>query len=262
MSGRTTRAAGAAGILAALGVAGAALGVAVSGPAAGSSPQVGTPSVACTGSAPKMTVQGTGRATATPDVLTAVVGIDVTDPTAQSALADDNARASAVTAALASGGVPARDVQTANLSVQPRYDSHGNITGYEVTNTLTAKLRDFSRAGAVIDALTGAAGNAVRIDALTFSVADPRSLEDQARTQAVQQAVGHARAMAQAAGEHLGPVCSLSELPPAASEHSLALGGNAMQAPNASLVPLRPGTQETTANVTLVYALEPFARGG
>jgi len=190
-------------------------------------------------------------ATGTPDLLTVSVGIDVTDSSAQASLADDNSKGSAVTTALKQGGTLDKDIQTSNLSIQPHYDN-GEIAGYEVTNDLTANLHDFSSAGAIIDALAAAAGNSVRVNSLTFSIQDPRGIEDQARTDAVQQAVSHARSMAMTAGERLGPVCSLSDqsqLPYEAFPGALTSNGAAAQ------VPLAPGTQQASAQVTIVYAL-------
>ncbi len=90
-------------------------------------------------------------------------------------------------------------MQTANLAISPQYNLKGVITA-RVTNTLTAVLRNFTTAGSTVDAIAGAAGEASRIDPLNFSVEDTRGLEDQARTDAVHQAVSHARSMAQAAG--------------------------------------------------------------
>ncbi len=155
----------------------------------------------CGGSSPKLTVQGTGLSTGTPNILPVSVGIDVTDSTAQAALADDNTRATAVTAVLTQGGVATKDIQTTDVcSINPQYDLKGAITGYEVSNTLTAKLRDFTTAGTLIDSIAGAGGNATRLDSLTFSVEDTRTLEDHARNDAVHQAVSHATSMAVSAG--------------------------------------------------------------
>jgi uncharacterized protein YggE len=219
------------------------------------------PQPGCGGSAPRLTVQGTGLANGTPNLLTVSVGIDVTDPTAATAMTDDNAKATAVTGVLTQGGVAAKDVQTSNLSINPQYNSKGVITGYEVTNTLTAKLRNFATAGSVIDAIAGAAGNATRLNGLNFSVEDTRGLEDRARTDAVHQAVTHARSMALAAGERLGAVCSLSDQSQTqvygqnfSAQASAAGVDNA-----ASPVPLSPGSQQETAQVTMVYALRPPA---
>jgi uncharacterized protein YggE len=245
--------AGAVGIVVALMTGGTALGLAGSGSSATSTVSDGT---ACSGSAPKLTVQGSGVASNTPNLLTVSVGIDVTDPSAQASLADDNSKASEVTAVLKQGGILDKDVQTSNLQVEPHYNSNGVITGYEVTNTLTAKLRDFSNAGSVIDSLAGAAGNAVRVNSLTFSMEDSRGIEDQARTDAVRQAVSHARSMAQAAGERLGPVCSLSDNSPVGYLSPDQTFKGALGAANSVQVPVEPGTQQASAQVTIVYALE------
>jgi uncharacterized protein YggE len=241
----------AVGIAVALGIGGSALGLALT-----SSP--GTPvakAAACDSSAPKLTVQGSGMAAGKPNLLTVSVGIDVTGATVQASMADNNTRATAVTTALTQGGVRVEDVQTSDVSIQPRYDTSGVVTGYEMTNTLTAKLRNFSSAGAEVDALASAAGNGARINSLSFSIEDPRQVEDQARTDAVHQAVSHAQSMALAAGERLGPVCSLTDdsSPPG----YYAIGSATAGAPSAQLaVPLQPGTQQATAQITLVYAVE------
>jgi uncharacterized protein YggE len=254
MRQRTGRVAATVGIVTALVVGGVALGLSVSSTASATS-SAGSASAACGGSASRLTVQGTGNASATPDLLTVSVTIDVTGPSAQASLVDDNSRASAVTAVLKQGGVTERDIQTSNVSIQPNYNLAGNITGYAMTNTLTAKLRNFSTAGSVIDALTAAAGNATRVDSLTFSIEDPRAIEDKARTDAVHQAVSHARSMAQAAGERLGPVCSLSDESSTNYVVPSALDARAAASQN-SVVPLQAGNQQVSAHVTVVYALE------
>ncbi len=240
-------------VVLALAVGGAGLGLASydSGAPGGVLP-------ACGGSSPRLTVTGTGQATATPDLLTLVVEVDVTDPTAALAMAGDGSRTSAAVSALKRGGVAAKDIQTTGLSLQPQYSyPHGvpTLTGYQVTNTITARVHDLSSAGVVIDDVTSAAGNAIRIDSLAFSVVNTRSIEDQARADAVTKAVSHARAMAVAAGERLGPVCSLSDqtqTSPPIHENALAFGAAAAVR---SPVPLQAGTERQSATVTLVYSL-------
>jgi len=257
MQPRTARVAGVAAVVGALVVGGVALGLAASVPTSAAAPP---PS--CGSSAPKLTVQGTGNASATPDLLTVSLDIDVTDQSAHGAVVDDNAKASAVTAVLRHGGVADKDIQTSNVSIEPQYSPSGTTTGYEMTNTITAKLRDFSTAGSVLDEVTAAAGNAARIDSLTFSIEDPSTIEDTARTEAVHQAVSHARSMAQAAGEGLGPVCSLTDQSPDLGIEVPSALGTAQSAPSApSPVPLQAGSQEVSAQITLVYALRPARLG-
>jgi uncharacterized protein YggE len=251
MQQRSVRVAGAAGLALALAVGGVALALAVSNPAAD-----GSGSALCSASAPKLTVQGSGEASASPDLVTLSIGINVTDSGAQASLVDDNSKANAVTTALERGGVAAKDIQTTDVSIQPQYNFAGTITGYQMANTITAKLRNFATAGAVVDAAASAAGNAARIDSLSFSIEDPRKIEDRARTDAVHQAVSHARSMARAAGERLGPVCSLADATPL-DNTGVIHGAFAPSAAAADAVPLQPGTQDATAQITMVYALEP-----
>lgn len=220
---------------------------------AGAAP--GPASPGCGSGKPRLTVEGTGTATGTPDRLTLDLGVSVSGADAHDALAADDATTRAVLAALKAGGVADQDVQTTGLSLQPRYAQTGTLTGYSVTDTVVAKLQDFSAAGSVIDDAVAAGGNAARIDGLSFSVADPRPLEDQARHDAVRQAASHAASMAAAAGERLGPVCSVTDHATTPSPLPVrgAFGTAAASSPAA--VPLQPGTQQATARVTLVYAL-------
>lgn len=218
-----------------------------------------TPSVAsCSANSAKLTVQGTGLATGTPDTLTVDITISTTEATAQAALADNNNEGTAVIAAFAAGGVTKQNIQTTDLSVQPNYTFRNGtevLTGYGVNNTVTAMITNLASAGSVIDAVSGAAGNAGQINSVSFSIKDPRDLEDHARTDAVHQAVSHAETMAASAGERLGPVCSLTDTTPTSQPGS---GFNAAAGTSAqpSAVPLEVGSQEASAQVTIVYSLK------
>lgn len=217
-----------------------------------------TKSPPCSPGAPKLTVQGTGLATGTPDVLTVGVDISTTGTTAQSALSDNNQRAAAVIAALTAGGVTKPNIQTTDLTVQPNYSlvqGTEQLVGYGVDDTVTATINNLAAAGSTIDSVSAAAGNAGRINSVTFSIKDPRKLQDQARTDAVQQAVSHARVMASSGGERLGPVCALTDSTPTApSVPSFNATSGALAQPPA--VPLEVGSQQSNAQVTMVYALE------
>jgi len=137
------------------------------------------------------------------------------------------------------------------------------LTGYSVSDTVSANFgAPFASAGKAIDDITAIAGNDVRIDSLSFSFADPRVLEDQARTNAVSQAVAHAQSMAMAAGEQLGPICSVTDNS-AVQPYPLGYNGDEVFAGAArEAAPLQPGSQQETDQVTVVYALKPVAAGG
>jgi len=128
------------------------------------------------------------------------------------------------------------------------------LVGYQVTNTVTVSLRHTDTAGAAIDAVVNASGDAAQINALTFSFGDPAKVEDMARTDAVHQAVAHATAMAGASGRRLGPVCSLTDNTQPSPFPQNQVGSDVAGTAQGS-VPLEPGTQVETDQVTMVYAL-------
>jgi uncharacterized protein YggE len=237
----------------------------VAGLASGAGTPAGAahPAASCGPTVPKLTVQGTGQATATPDLLTLVVQVDASGASATTALAADNTKASAAVTALKFGGVAAKDIQTSGLSLQPQYaypKGVPTVTGYQVTNTITATLRQISKSGAILDGVVGVAGNAVQIESVSFSLSNPGNIEDLARSRAAAQAVMHAKALARAAGRSLGTVCSLTDQSQLFSP--LANAGLTYQSAVASPavnVPIESGSETQSAQVSLVYALEPMA---
>jgi len=236
-------------------VVGAGLGLALSEAGASTAAVVAS---GCGSTNPRLTVQGTGQASGTPDVLTAVFGFSTTGASSASALAANNAKVSQALAALAANGVVRHDVQTTGLSLSAQYaypKGVPTLTGYLVSNTVAATLRDTNTAGAAIDAVVDASGDAVQINSLTFSFGNPAKVADEARTDAVHQAVAHAGAMAMAAGRKLGPVCALTDdTQPSQVPQNLGVAAAGTSAPS-SAVPVEPGTQVETDQVTMVYAL-------
>ncbi len=215
----------------------------------------------CGHSAPRLVVHGMGLASGTPNLLTVQLQISVTRPSAAAALQADNLRTAAVLAALAGGGVAHSDIQTTGLTIQPNYvypaSGVPRLTGYQVDNSITAKLRDLGRAGTTVDSAARAGGNAGQIEGLTYTVADARSLDTAARVDAVRQAMARARAMARAAGDRLGAICTLTDTSPAPTPPVFGPIPGPLRATAAapSPVPLEAGTQQVAATVTLVIGL-------
>jgi uncharacterized protein YggE len=252
----TSRHAATALAVLALAVGGSALGLALA------DTQTHSPTAtSCSSTTPKLTVVGTGQATARPDVLIATMGVNATANSAAAALNQDNVQVAAAVSALTGGGVARKDIATTGLTLQTQYAYPRGIptvTGYQASNTITATLHQIDRAGTAIDNVVGAAGNAVQINSLTFSFNNPGAVEDVARTNAVHQAVSHAGAMAQAAGQRLGPVCSLTDQTQTPLQNQPLQADRfaaAATAGTSGSVPLEPGTQSESDQVTLVYAL-------
>jgi hypothetical protein len=226
-----------------------AAGAAACGTAAGTSPV----QARCASGAPQITVVASGQASATPDILTIDIGVTVSDPTASSALSDANDQAATLTDSLKASGVTPADIQSTDFSITPDVNLAGTITGYQVSNTLLVTLHDLSGAGNAIDAAAASVGNAIRINGLAFAVSTTRSVDGRARANAVKTAAAHARVMTAAAGESLGGICSISDSTTSPAQYSVGVP-NAASASSAA-VPLEPGTQQASAQVTVVYSI-------
>lgn len=218
-----------------------------------------TPTPACGGSDPKLTVQATGQATATPNLLTLSIGVNVSDPTASAALTDANDKAGNLSATLEQAGVASADIQTNNFSIQPNFDTKGTITGYQVSNTLSVKLHNLAASGAVIDAAARSAADAIRVNGINFSVDDTKTVDGTARADGIQVAAAHAHSMAAAAGESIKGVCSITDSTTTypIGQDFAGIGAATGATANSASVPVQPGTQQSTAQVTVVYSLSP-----
>ncbi|WP_223423745.1 SIMPL domain-containing protein [Tateyamaria pelophila] len=159
-----------------------------------------------------LSVVGSGQVAAEPDMAVISLGVAHQAETARVAMDMVNAEASALLAALAALDIAPRDVQTEQLSVSPLWDNSNqtrSIDGYVARNTVSVRVRDLPRLGAVMDAALSAGSN--EFDGLRFTVQDPAQLEAQARKAAVEDAMARAADLAEAAGVTLGPVVTLTE---------------------------------------------------
>ena len=206
-----------------------------------------------------ITAVGDGVVDGTPNVLDLSLGVTTRDPSAATALGHNSELALKVIGVLKSAGVADKDVQTTDLSITPSMNSSGDhVDGYEVDNTVTAKLRDINKAGDIVDAATKVAGNEVVVRNLSFSFDDNSSMVAAARALAVKRAQDQARQLADAAGVALGTLESISSTsvpvgPPAGTTGS-SRGGSAA-APAAPTPPVNPGSQTVSVEVTVVYQI-------
>jgi uncharacterized protein YggE len=200
-----------------------------------------------------ITVTGTGVVSGVPDELQLALDADAEAASVSAALDGANKAMTAVRDALTADGVAAADLQTTGMSVQPRYDQQNAITGYTVSESLTAELHDLAKAGKAITGAVDAGGNAVRVDQVSLDLTDQTAtLMGRARAKAIADAKARAGQYAQAAGVRLGPVLSISE-----TSGSVAPGpvfpGAVFAAESA--VPISAGTQQVTASVVVEYQL-------
>ncbi len=198
-------------------------------------------------------VSGTGFVEGRPDVLTVQFGVETRGPTVDKALDLANQAQGRLRNAFTKGGVSERDLQTSGLSIYPQYDKDGRrISGYQVSEQLSVKLRDLARAGALISQAADAGGDATRINGLSFDIEDDSALLAQARRKAFDEAKAKAELYAQASGRGLGRVVSINESVSAPALGQRASADSFAQA--AKAVPILPGEQRLSVTVTVEWA--------
>jgi len=196
-----------------------------------------------------LTVTGLGSVRTVPDRASFSFGVETQAATARAALTQNAAEAKKLLDALRAAGIAAADLQTSQVSLNPRTDERGTgIVGYSAITTVTATLRDLSRAGAVVDAAVDAGANTVSGPSLTRGDTDAQYR--QALRLAYADARTKAEALAAAAGKTLGAVTAIVESSSGSVPYAVAKDAAASTA-----VEIAPGTQSVDAVVTVTFAL-------
>ena len=152
-------------------------------------------------------VTGNGKASGAPDIAVVSMGVESVEETAAAARSNAARAMQSVMNALTRAGVADADIQTRYFNISPRYQSveiercdddrrrtgaresktrttektcytvwESRLTGYSVSNQATVKVRDLDDVGTIIDQVTEAAGNLVRINGISFNIEDPQPL--------------------------------------------------------------------------------------
>lgn len=204
-------------------------------------------------------VMASADVTAAPDVATISSGVVSHAGTAAAALASNAEAMNKVFAALKALGIPAADIQTSGLSINPQYAYKENeaptVTGYQASNNVNIRLVKLDTVGSVIDALVKEGAN--QINGPTFGIDKPDPLLDNARREAITKARARAELMATAAGLKVGRIVSISESGAQAIQPPMPMMRMSMAAAQAAPTPVAAGQLTLTAGVTVVYELVP-----
>jgi uncharacterized protein len=198
-----------------------------------------------------ITVTGVGHVDSVPDEADFSLGITTKEGTAREALAANSDRMRRLIAALKAAGVADRDIKTQNVSIGPNYDGDAEPVGYSASNTVSVRIRELDRAGAVLEAASRAGANNVYGPSLTRE--NREALEAQALEQAVENARKRAETLARAADVQLGRVTAIVET---VDRGGYELFAQRAAAEPASEVPIEKGTEEIAASVTVTFAID------
>lgn len=198
-------------------------------------------------------VSGEGRVYAEPDIATLSVGVNTDAKTAKEAQTQNAAAMTKVLDALAKQGIEKKHIQTSDYSISTRYDYSGNterFIGYTVSNMVNVTVRDITKLGAVLDAVTENGAN--RVYGVSFGVSDQQKYYKEALKLAIAAAEDKAKAMAEPVGAKLGKPVALTEEGSGYQAYNYR-GTMAMDAAAGVSTPIETGQLAIVATVSAVY---------
>lgn len=202
-----------------------------------------------------ITVSASGQVSATPDQARVSSGVVTEAASAREALEKNSATMKKLIAGLKAAGVEDKDIQTSSFSVQPRYTNPRegqtpSINGYQVMNQVEILARDLSRLGETLDTMVSLGAN--QMHGLSFEVSQAETLKDDARKDAMANALRRAQLLAVAGGAEVGQVMSISEEVSGGEPRPVFYA----RAAQAEAVPVESGSQTLVARVTVTWRLK------
>ncbi len=214
-------------------------------------------------------IVATGEHYVAPDEATLNAGVVTFAPTSRQAAADNATAMDQVVAALRAAGLTARDIQTSNLSLEPRYADNRRdseppaIVGYQARNTVTVRVRDVQKASDYLTTLFEAGANTV--SGPNFSLNDSTAAMRAARADAVAEAKVEAEAYAAAFDMRIVQVRRVSERGQRAQYNPIVVTGSRMGSvpppppppPPSVSAPVAVGEMRQEVTLWVDYILEP-----
>lgn len=237
----------------------AALALALAAPAAAQ--------MAASDSRRTITVTGEAEVRVPPDEVIVSLGVETFDADMQRAKAANDARVTAVLAAVRGAGVPEERVKTDYLGLEPRYQDYNEtrpVVGYVVRRSIVVTLREIPAFERMMQAVLAA--GATHVHGTDFRTTALRAHRDRAREMAIDAAREKAQAMAARLGQRVGAPLSVSEGwngwwgGQQWGARRGAMMQNAVQnaaAPPESSGPLSPGQIAVGGSVSVTFELLP-----
>ena len=214
---------------------------------------------------PLITVSGQAEVRVPPDEVVFTLGVEAVDKDILAARTRTDDSVKAVLAIARKNNVKPEDVQTSQISIQPKYNTDDleysqrqtvkrEFVGYQVSKTVAVILRDISRFDSLlVDVLKA---GVTRLSNLEFRDSQIRKHKDQARVMAIRAAQEKARLLAGEIGQSIGPAYSITETTrdyaPRAVQNVSSDVGESSESESA----LAPGTISVTAQVTVRFRLQ------
>ncbi len=210
-----------------------------------------------------ITVSGEGKATATTTIATVTFTARESAKTVVEAQKMVETKITQALAGIMALGVESKDVITLSYNVTPKYESQQTgycggytcppvktvITGYEVSESISVKVRKVDSTGDVLVALGKV--NITEISGPLFSVDNMDQAKAEARAEAIKKAQAEAKVTADALGVSLGEITQFNE-DGGGYQPMLYKADSAM---SSSGVTLPQGQNVINSRVTITYSL-------
>ena len=164
-------------------------------------------------------------------------------------------------------GIAEKDIQTSDYSANPRYQYFNcnggqacpppEIIGYEISQTVRVKVRDFAKVGPILSGVVANGANSV--SGLVFRIEDPTMVQNKARKEAIAKAKDQAKEVADAGGFRLGKLLSIEEAVngyPPVMPLAYGRGGADMAQAEKAVASIQPGSNQVTIQVVLHYEIK------
>jgi uncharacterized protein YggE len=208
-----------------------------------------------------ISVCGTGKVQAVPDLATVSIGVQARATTAEDARAKAATTMDSVLKAIKDNGIVDKDIKTGYVSINPDYiykDGTTAPSGYIATNYVTVTMHDTNKVSAVIDSSTKAGGNNISINGVQFSISDSSKAQKEAQQKALADAKSQATELAQGAGVSLGQPLSIS-VGTCGNQVIVPTYANSTDSKSAAgsspSTPIQPGQNEVSVVVGVIYAI-------
>jgi uncharacterized protein len=225
-------------------------------------------------------INGQGKVTVAPDIATVYLGVSAQAAKVADAQGQATAAMEKLMTSLTGAGIDKKDIQTQSYSIQ-QISKPTIISGsvavppgkvpmpvlpptsvpvttesvYQVSNMVVVKIRAIEKTGPILDSVTAAGGDLIRVNSVNFSVDQPDKYYTQARALAMADAKTKAAQLASLAGVTLGKAAFVSEnfyspstpYPMAAYRDAAGAGYS---------TPISPGQTDIILSIQVNYAIQ------
>ncbi|MCH8050012.1 SIMPL domain-containing protein [Patescibacteria group bacterium] len=217
-----------------------------------------------------ITVSGVGEVFAVPDIGSFSFSVSEEKVTVKEAQAEATRKINVALGLLRGANVEERDIKTTAYNVYPQYTyireickpgfpcggGKRELTGYNVSQTISVKIRDIDKAGEIL-AEIGSVG-VTNVSGLNFTIDDEDELKRDARREAIDDARAKAKQLARDLGVKLIRVVSFSEgggYPVYARSFDLAIESTVFGAGGLEAPEIPVGENKITSNVSITYEI-------